>query len=297
MKLRIGTRRSRLALAQTEAVAASLRRGGDEVELVPMHTAGDRGGQDASSPGGLKGLWVDDIVRALRVGSVDLAIHSAKDLPAEDDDGVVIGAVPERASPWDVLVTRAGSLDDGARVGTSSLRRRAQVLRWRSDLLVAELRGNVDTRLAKLERGEVDGLVLAAAGLHRLGITPPNAEPMSIAEMVPAPGQGCLGIQVRAGDPAVLATVSRLDHADSRTALEAERRLVALLGGGCALPLGAHARISGDGVHLRAVVLSEDGTRTAEADVTARTSHAAADVAAAHLRAAGAEEILAQVRS
>ncbi|HZD79266.1 MAG TPA: hydroxymethylbilane synthase [Actinomycetota bacterium] len=297
MKLRIGTRRSRLAMAQAEAVARALRNAGAEPEVVPMQTAGDRGGAGGASPAGLKGLWVSDIVRALREGEVDLAVHSAKDLPAEDEDGVALAAVPERASPLDVLITPDGHLPQGSGLGTSSLRRRSQVLRWRPDLRVVELRGNVDTRLAKLERGEVDGLVLAAAGLLRMGIVPEHAAPMSAAEMVPAPGQGCLGIQARSADPGVLEVLSRLDHRDSRTAFEAERRLVRLLGGGCALPLGAYARVQDQRVRLVAVVLTSDGDRAARVDVEATSPEVAADVAAQRLRSEGAEQILAEARA
>ncbi|MGZ4147662.1 MAG: hydroxymethylbilane synthase, partial [Actinomycetota bacterium] len=241
MTLRIGTRRSRLALAQAEEVRALLTGIGVESELVPMSTAGDRGESPTDSIAGLKGLWVNDIVRALRESDIDLAVHSAKDLPAEDEDGVVIAAVPERASPLDVLVTRDGELPEGGRIGTSSLRRQAQVWRWRPDVLLSDIRGNVDTRLRKLEEGEVEGLILAAAGLLRLGIGPEHAAPMSLAEMVPAPGQGALALQTRDDDSRE--AVARLDHRDSRIALEAERRLTAMLGGGCALPLGAHASI------------------------------------------------------
>jgi hydroxymethylbilane synthase len=176
--VRIGTRRSKLALAQAEEVAARLRSAGVDVELVPMSTSGDRG--SAPGPGsaaGVKGLFVDDIVEALRAGRIDVAVHSAKDLPAEDPSGVGIAAVPERADPFDVLVTRDGELPTHAVVGTVSLRRRAQLLRARPGVRVRELRGNVDTRLAKLEAGEVDGLILAAAGLARLGLTPASAVP------------------------------------------------------------------------------------------------------------------------
>jgi hydroxymethylbilane synthase len=296
VKVRLGTRRSRLALAQAEEVALVLRSHGVEVELVPLQTAGDRGAGAGTSPTGLKGLWVNEIVRALREGGIDLAVHSAKDLPAEDGDGVVVAAVPERASPLDVLVTRDGELPRRARIGTSSLRRRAQILRRRPDVAVVELRGNVDTRLAKLERGEVDGLVLAAAGLLRLGVVPANTAPMSVSEMVPAPGQGCLGVQARAGDRPVLDAVAALDHGPSRTAFEAERRLVALLGGGCALPLGAIAELEAGRIRLRAVVLSADGARIAEADVRAGGPEDAARDAADELRAGGAETILAEVR-
>lgn len=294
MTLRIGTRRSRLALAQAEETRARLAAIGVEAELVAMSTAGDRGESAAASLAGLKGLWVNDIVRALREGEVDLAVHSAKDLPAEDEDGVVIAAVPERASPLDVLVTREGELPRGGRVGTSSLRRQAQVWRWRPDAMIKDLRGNVDTRLRKLEEGEVEGLILAAAGLLRLGIVPEHAAPMSIAEMVPAPGQGCLALQTRADDTREL--VGRLDHRDSGLALQAERRLTALLGGGCALPLGAHASVEGDRIHLVGLVASPDGSEMIRATVDAGSPAEAADRAAEDLRRDGAEAILAKVR-
>jgi hydroxymethylbilane synthase len=294
VSLRIGTRRSRLALAQAEEVRALLAGIGVESELVPMSTAGDRGEAPAGSLAGLKGLWVNDIVRALRAAEIDLAVHSAKDLPAEDEEGVVIAAVPERASPLDVLVTRDGELPAGGRVGTSSLRRQAQVWRWRPDVLLQDIRGNVDTRLRKLDDGEVEGLILAAAGLLRLGIVPEHAAPMSTAEMVPAPGQGALALQTRDDD--TRAVVGRLDHRDSRIALDAERRLTALLGGGCALPLGASASIDGGRVRLLGLVASPDGARVARTTVEAASAAEAAERAAEELRAQGADEILALVR-
>jgi hydroxymethylbilane synthase len=296
--LRIGTRRSRLALAQAEEVRWRLSELAVESELVPMSTAGDRGEAVTASSAGLKGLWVNDIVRALRDGEIDVAVHSAKDLPAEDDaeaeKDVVIAAVPERASPLDVLVTRDGELREGGRVGTSSLRRQAQVWRWRPDVVLKDLRGNVDTRLRKLEEGEVEGLVLAAAGLLRLGVVPEHAAPMSLAEMVPAPGQGCLAVQTR--DDATRDIVSRLDHVESRIALEAERRLTALLGGGCALPLGAFASVEGTVVRLIGFVATPDGGRIARSSVDAPSPEEAAARAAEDLRAQGADEILAGIR-
>lgn len=294
MTLRIGTRRSRLALAQAEEVRGLLAGIGVEAELVPMSTAGDRGEAPTGSIAGLKGLWVNDIVRALREGDVDLAVHSAKDMPAEDDEGVVVAAVPERASPLDVLVTRDGELPEGGRVGTSSLRRQAQVWRWRPDVLLKDLRGNVDTRLRRLEEGEVEAVILAAAGLLRLGIVPTYAAPMSVSEMVPAPGQGCLALQTRADDSREI--VARLDHRDSRLALEAERRVTALLGGGCALPLGAYASIEGGRIHLVGVVASPDGGTIVRTAVDAPSASEAAERAADDLRAQGADEILAKVR-
>ncbi len=294
MTLRIGTRRSRLALAQAEEVRVRLAEAGVESNLVPMSTAGDRGEAAEGAIAGLKGLWVNEIVRALRDGEIDAAVHSAKDLPAEDEDGVVIAAVPERASALDVLVTRDGELAPGARVGTSSLRRQAQVWRWRPDVLLKDVRGNVDTRLRKLEDGVVDALILAAAGLLRLGIVPPNATPMSVAEMVPAPGQGCLAVQTR--DDETRDLVASLDHAASRMALDAERRLTALLGGGCALPLGAHAEVDQLDVRLIGLVSSADGARLVRTSVGAATADEAARLAAEDLLAQGADEILAAVR-
>lgn len=296
MTLRIGTRRSRLALAQAEEIRAMLVGIGVEAELVPMSTAGDRGENPTGSIAGLKGLWVNDIVRALREHEIDLAVHSAKDLPADDDEDedVVVAAVPERLSPLDVLVTRDDALSEGGRVGTSSLRRQAQVWRWRPDVLLKDLRGNVDTRLRKLEDGEVDALILAAAGLLRLGIVPAHAAPMSIAEMVPAPGQGCLALQTRADDTREI--VARLDHRDSRLALEAERRVTALLGGGCALPLGAYASVEGDRIHLVGMVASPDGGTVVRTAVDAASVVEAAERAADDLRSQGADEILAKVR-
>ena len=296
MKLRIGTRGSRLALAQAEEIRRRLADTGVEAELVPMVTSGDRGAPISASPSGLKGLFVAEIARALRDGDVDLAVHSAKDLPAEEEDDLVITAVPERASPLDVLVTRDGELRPGAVVGTSSLRRQAQILRWRSDVLLKDLRGNVDTRLSKLEEGEVDAVILAAAGLLRLGIVPEHAAPMSVADMVPAPGQGCLALQARTADDETRAALSALDHPESRVALEAERAVMHKLGGGCALPLGAFAAVQDHRVKLIAIVASPEGARLVRAEVEAVTAAEAAERAAAELFAGGAGEILAAVR-
>jgi len=296
VKLRIGTRGSRLALAQAREVADAISASGVETELVSVTTAGDRGADPASDPAGVKGLFVTEIVRALLDGEVDLAVHSAKDLPAVDTEGVVIAGVPERASALDVLVTRDGDLRPGARVGTSSVRRRAQVFRLRPDVIVEDLRGNVDTRLRKLGDGEVDALIIAGAGLLRLGVVPEHAAPMSLAEMVPAPGQGCLAVQARASDDATIEVLSALDHAASRMALEAERGLMARLGGGCALPLGAFAESVPRGVKLLAIALSPDGSRIVRTEVDGETPEEVAELAALDLSAGGADEILGLVR-
>jgi hydroxymethylbilane synthase len=296
VKLRIGTRGSRLALAQSREVADAITASGVETELLTITTAGDRGADPASDPAGVKGLFVTEIVRALLDGEVDLAVHSAKDLPAVDTEGVVIAGVPERASALDVLVTRDGDLRPGARVGTSSVRRRAQVFRLRPDVIVEDLRGNVDTRLRKLGDGEVDALIIAGAGLLRLGVVPEHAAPMSLAEMVPAPGQGCLAVQARASDDATIEVLSALDHAASRMALEAERGLMARLGGGCALPLGAFAEPVPRGVKLLAIALSPDGSRIVRTEVDGETPEEVAELAALDLSAGGADEILGLVR-
>lgn len=259
-----------------------------------MVTSGDRGA--SVSPGekaGLKGLFVAEIVRALQEGEVDLAVHSAKDLPSEDPEGIVVAAVPEREKPWDLLITRDGDLPNGAVVGTVSLRRRGQLLRMRPDVQVVDLRGNVDTRLSKVADGTVDATLLAAAGLSRLGIEPPHAEALDLDEMVPAPGQACLAIQTRAGEEH---PVSLLDHEPSHRAYAAERAVMHLLGGGCALPLGAYATVADDGsVDLRAVVFEPDGSVIVGARATAAQPADAAAAVHEELLTGGAGAILEKV--
>jgi hydroxymethylbilane synthase len=293
--LRIGTRGSRLAMAQAQEVADLLRGHGHETELVPIVTSGDRGASPAASPAGVKGLFVAEITEALRRGEVDLAVHSAKDLPSEDPGGIAIGAVPDRNVPYDVMVSRTGEVGEGSVVGTSSLRRRAQLVRSRPGLEVVDTRGNVDTRLRKLEEGPMDALVLAGAGLSRLGLSPPNTAPLPVEEMVPAPGQGALAVQVLEGSDAAEA-VRTIDDPASRAAFEAEREVVSLLGGGCRLPLGAYAERRQEAIRLLAVVIRPDGSDLLWAQVEADSPGSAAGEAAEVLRSAGAERILAEVR-
>ena len=272
-----------------------MREQGHEVELIPMTTAGDRGASPASSPSGTKGLFVSEISEAVLRGDIDLAVHSAKDLPSDDPPGAIVAAVPERGVPYDVLVTRRGELLSGSVVGTSSLRRQAQLLRSRPGVEVRDLRGNVDTRLHRLEEGRVDALVLAAAGLSRLRLQPEHVAALPIEEMVPAPGQGALAIQAAEGLPAADVVVA-IDHEPSRGAFEAERRLVSLLGGGCRLPLGAYAEKRDGRVRLLAVVIKADGSDLLWSQVEAERPEEAAGEAAEILRAAGAEKILEEVR-
>jgi hydroxymethylbilane synthase len=231
--LRIGTRRSALALAQARLVADALGGG----ELVEIITAGDRG-----APGGDKSRWVAELERALVQGEIDVAVHSAKDVPGDLADGLVIASVPERADPHDVLVG-AAALDDlasGARIGTSSLRRAAQLRAAREDLEVVAMRGNVDTRLRKLAEGEWDAIVLALAGLERLGRA--GVAGQVLEDFVPAPGQGALAVEARGEDDATCEALAAIDHAPSHAQLRAERAFTRALGASCHTPVGALAR-------------------------------------------------------
>jgi hydroxymethylbilane synthase len=265
---------------------------------VPVDTTGDREGGDN------KERWVDAIVDVLRTGEADLAVHSAKDLPAEDPDDLVIAAVPERADARDVLVAtdpafldQRGHPSAGARLGTSSLRRRAQLLASFPGIQVVDLRGNVPTRLRKvLSEGAADIAVLAAAGLERLGLTPNHVAPLGVDVMVPAPGQGALAVQCRADDRALHATLTSLDHRAGRITLAAERALARALGGDCALPLGAIAALRGDTVRLAACVAMPDGSLVVRAAAESEDPERAAALVADELRAQGADAILDATR-
>ncbi len=296
--LRIATRRSDLAMAQAGLVRLMLTEQGREVVLLPVDTTGDREG------GNNKDRWIDAIVDVLRTGEADLAVHSAKDLPADDPEDLVIAAVPERADPRDVLVAADGAYFDGdaprrgARVGTSSLRRAAQLRAAFPGVGIVDLHGNVPTRLRKLqEDGGPDIAVLAAAGLDRLGLAPQALKPLPVDVVVPAPGQGTLAIQCRTDDRPTRAALSVLEHGVSATTLQAERALTRALGGDCNLPLGAFAQVHGDVVHLAACVATPDGSRVVRASVEAPDAEQAAKAATAGLLDQGAGEILDAVRA
>jgi hydroxymethylbilane synthase len=282
--VRLGTRGSALALAQAGEVAAAL---GDDVEVVTITTSGDR-----DRARGDKERWVREIDAALLRGDVDLAVHSAKDVPARLADGIVIAAVPPRADPRDALCGAAalGALPAGARVGTSSLRRAAQLRALRNDLEVLELRGNVDTRLGRLRAGDYDAIVLARAGLDRLGR---GAEATAVLdELVPAAGQGALAITVRADDPAARAAVAAISDAAAERSLAAERALVRALEADCHTPVGAHAAGDGDGLLLRAFVGAPDGAMWVRDELAGDDPEALGGEVARRLRAAGADEVL-----
>jgi hydroxymethylbilane synthase len=257
MKLRIATRRSALALVQSNFVADLLKQHepGLTVELVEVVTQGDRIQNVALSAIGGKGLFVSEVEDVLLRGDAEVAVHSLKDVPAELAPGLVLGAIPEREDPRDVLVTAEGdALDDleaGARIGTSSLRRSLQMRRQRNDLQYALLRGNVDTRLRKLADGEYRAIVLAAAGLKRLGLFDRPLWPIPVEISVPAVGQGALAIEARQDDARTLALLAKIDHAVTRACVMAERLFLATLGGDCHTPLGGHAELVDDGRRLR----------------------------------------------
>jgi len=267
--IRLGTRGSPLALCQARLVAERLERAGTTVSIVPMRTEGDRRLDAHLGAIGGKGLFVREIEEALLAGVIDVAVHSLKDLPAELPAGLCLAAYPEGEDARDVLVTRAGGgLEDlpaGATIGTSSPRRTAITRALRPDLAVVPVRGNVDTRLRKLAAGECDAVILAAAGLRRLGLSPPHARPLDPEVFVPAVGQGILGIEARRDDARTLAVVDRLDDRGTRCRAMAERACLARLGASCATPLAAHAALGEAGLSLTALVASEDGRRVLRA--------------------------------
>ena len=246
MKLRIGSRGSQLALWQANHVAGLLRVQGHDVEIEIIKTTGDRLQEVTFAQVGSKGMFTKEIEEALAEGRVDLAVHSLKDLPTELPEPFALAATPVRVDPRDVFVSvkhaNLAALPLGARVGTSSQRRRAQLKSLRPDIDTVEFRGNVDTRLRKLGEGQVEAILLAAAGLDRLGHTDWVRERLDPKEFCPAAGQGALGIETRKDDPATIEALSFLDHADTRFAIAVERAALAALGGGCQVPIGIHCR-------------------------------------------------------
>ena len=298
MKLRLGTRGSRLALVQSSWVADALRRLGAEVELVPIKTSGDRLAGVALADFGGKALFVKEIEEALLDGRVDVGVHSLKDMPAVLPPGLVIATYPAREDPRDSLLTPSGGeiedLPRGARVGTSSLRRRVLLLGRRPDLAIEPIRGNVETRLAKLESGQYDALVMAQAGLNRLGLALPHARPLHVEDFLPAVGQGILAAEVRQADREMLELLSRLD--DTRTRMEAltERSFLAALGASCHTPVAGHCRLQDGTLRMSGLVASLDGAIMLRASVSGpvESAEALGRELAAELLARGAGPLL-----
>ncbi|MBM4002190.1 MAG: hydroxymethylbilane synthase [Planctomycetes bacterium] len=270
--IRIGSRGSALARWQSEWVAARLREQGRTVEIVWITTQGDTSSEPIVASGA-QGLFTKEIQRALLERRVDLAVHSLKDLPTESVDGLRLAAVPPRERGGDALVSSRSQdvegLPSAAVVGTGSPRRRAQLLHWRPDLVMAELRGNVDTRLRKLDERAYDAIILAEAGLRRLGLGHRITCVLPFSRMLPAVGQGALGLEIRADDETTAASIAFLDDPDTRHAVTAERTLLASLRGGCLAPVGAWAQVESDRLTLRAAVLSLDGQERLEASGSA----------------------------
>lgn len=298
--LRLGTRGSQLARWQADWVTARLQELGHEVEIIEVRTSGDAqqsGPISAIVEGasGGQGVFTKEIQRALLDREIDLAVHSLKDLPTTPVEGLVVAAIPERAPIGDVLIsphtTTIDGLPQGARIGTGSFRRKAQLLNRRPDLVIGDLRGNLDTRLRKLDDGEHDAILLAEAGLTRLGWTDRLAGRLPPEELLPAPGQGALGIECRADDGVTLEALAPLDDSATHGAVLAERSALARLEGGCLAALGAWGRWQGETLRLSVVVLSDDGVKRLDADSSA-TCQSIADAAA--LGYAVADDLLAR---
>lgn len=301
--LRIGTRGSKLARWQSDWVAARLRDAGVAVQIVEIATSGDvQQHGPVASLGGL-GVFTKEIQSALLAGEVDLAVHSLKDLPTQTTDGLILAAVPPRENPADALISTAGillaELPAGARVGTGSLRRRAQLLHLRPDLAMLDIRGNVDTRLRKLDAGEYDAIVLAAAGLRRLGWAERITEELEPPRLLPAPGQGALALECRADDQGAKSAVVTLDDRATRQAVTAERAALAALHGGCSAPVGAWGRAIGNVLRLDALVAEVHGLSVLRAHAEIDDARSAADLGrrvADDLLAQGAAALIAAAR-
>jgi len=296
--LTIGSRGSQLALWQARWIKARLEERGEACRIEIIRTTGDKITDVPLAQVGSKGLFTKEIEEALLRGDVDLAVHSMKDLPTELPEGLTIAAVPAREDPRDALIgKKLSELAAGGKVGTSSLRRAAQLRALRPDLRVESLRGNLDTRLRKLDEGRYDAIVLAAAGLKRMGWENRIAEVLSTDYMCPAVGQGALAIETRAGHGDAERICRALDHAETRLAVAAERALLAALGGGCQVPIGAYAQVDGDEVRLTAVVCTPDGDRLLRRNATGATldPESLGNRLAQELLGAGADEILESV--
>ncbi len=299
MRIRIATRGSALARWQADHVASLLQAvdSSIEVELVIVSTQGDR---DKSTPlevlGG-KGIFVKEVQAALLDGRADIAVHSGKDMPSIGPSSLVVAAVPERGDPADVLV--GGVLADlapGSLIGTGSIRRRAQLASIRPDLTFATLRGNIDTRLAKLD--SFDAIVMAAAAIERLGITPEIVDRIPVDLMTPQVAQGALSIECRSDDSAVADVLAKINHGPSRACFDAERAYLAEIGGDCELPVAGYAVAEGDTVHLHALIASADGSAVLEAEQSSTNpAECGRQLARYLLDEAGGAELLAQSRT
>jgi hydroxymethylbilane synthase len=297
--IRIGTRGSALARWQAEHVRARLAGLGHEVELRVITTTGDRLLDRRLESVGGKGAFLKEIEEAMLAREIDLAVHSLKDVPTALPDGLSLCAILERADPRDALLSagpRLADLPAGARVGTTSLRRRAQLRAVRPDLEIEDLRGNVDTRIRRLREGRFDAILLAMAGLVRLGCEREVTEALPAREFVPAPGQGAIALECREDDAAVREAVAPLDHPPTARAVGAERSFLAALGGGCNVPLGAHAFVSGEELELVAFVAEPDGPALLRGERRGPEAEGVGRALAEELLARGASALLGRSR-
>jgi len=294
----IGSRGSALALWQARHIASRLAELGAETRIEIIKTSGDKIQDVPLAKVGGKGLFTKEIEEALLDRSIDLAVHSLKDVPTELPAGLILAAIPEREEPRDALIGCAvADLKAGLRVGTSSLRRSAQLLAYSRRLRIEMLRGNVDTRLRKLDEGQYDAIVLAAAGLRRLGWQDRIRELIPVEIMCPAVGQGALAIETRADGGAAHKLAGKLDHPASRAAVTAERALLLVLGGGCQVPVGAHAWVANGGIKMVAVVAQPDGTHIVRGELTGVDPAETGAALGRTLLDQGAREILQEVYS
>ena len=302
--IRIATRQSRLALWQTEYVADTLRRAhpGIEIEIIPMTTRGDQILDRSLAKVGGKGLFIKELEVAMMEGRADIAVHSMKDVPWDMPEGMRIGAVLQRADPGDAIASKPGvdslaKLPEGARVGTSSLRRQAQLRHARPDLVVEPVRGNVETRLRKLDEGEFDAVILAAAGLKRLGLGERITGRLEIDECLPAVGQGIIGIECKSEDEAVLEALRAIEHTKTRHCLEGERTVAAQLQASCESPIAAYGELRDGELFLRGVVATPDGSRLLRGQARGGASDARqlGRELVAELRQQGAQELLESI--
>jgi hydroxymethylbilane synthase len=289
----IGSRGSPLALWQARHIAARLAELGEESRLEIIKTTGDKITDVSLSQVGGKGLFTKEIEEALLDGRIDVAVHSLKDMPAEVPAGLAITAIPEREDPRDALL--GAPLGEGVRVGTSSLRREAQLRAMKRGVEIHMLRGNVDTRLRKLDEGQYDSIILAAAGLRRLGFADRIRETLPVEVMCPAVGQGALAIETRCDGRAAQEIARRLNHQETEVAVTAERALLGTLGGGCQVPIGGHAILRDGLVFLRALVASPDGARVIRGEHSGAEPVAVGTELGERLLSQGAREILREV--
>jgi hydroxymethylbilane synthase len=299
--IRIGSRGSTLALAQTTWVQNHIqdRFPGTRISVKVIKTSADKDTASSIRSGSGTGVFVKEIEEALLSGEIDLAVHSMKDVPTRIPDRLAIGAIPEREDPRDALITRgeAGSLEDlpaGSVIGTGSLRRQAQVLALRPDLKVADIRGNVDTRLRKLAEFTCDAIILACAGLRRLGLEDKITAPLALNRMLPAAGQGALALEIRKEDPAVGPLIAALHHPASAIAVNAERAFLRRMGGGCNVPVAVLATCAEDEVRIDGLVVAPDGSRVIRRSAAAKIDAAeeAATALAGRILDEGGKELL-----